>query len=387
MTGGMNGIVSQEHAAGTCAWCQAPVPPESQFCPSCGEPVAETNRTVAAPSATAASTAIATAPTLFLERGGRLRVGDDLRRRLLEASRRELGPDGDGILREITERSLNVPFDEITYAELPHLLIAVHQSAPALAGSAPARDTARALDALAVDLQAEMRRRLVERLAVSLGPAAEPFIVNVCAGIDLDFGQVAVPQLPLVAAAVERAGAIFGPDLARSLAAMVDDAGALPGVAEPVSAIATEQLGVEGDALIRDLCRERLGKDLTALQIDDLEPLSRAVERDGPTRIGTTRTAAFIAAARFAVVNPANSARALLVQVVNREMGPAGEAFLKKTCARHGLPIEVIGYEHMPWLAGVLRQEAAPLLGASGAERLALAVERLQPEGAAREES
>jgi hypothetical protein len=379
MAGSVNGIISREQAAGSCSWCQASVPPESQYCPSCGEPVSEANQAVAA------STALATAPTLFIERGGRLRIGNDLRRRLLEAARRELGQDGDSILREITERSLNVPFEEITYAELPHLLIAVHQGAPALAGRTPARDTARALDLLHVELEMEMQGRLIERLSESLGPAAEPFIVNVCAGIGLEYGQVTVPQLPLVAAAAERAGTIFGPVLARSLAVTVGSAGAMPGVAERVAVIATEQLGAEGDALIRDLCRVRLEKDLTEIQFDDLASLSRAVESDGPLRIGTTRTAAFITAARFAAVNPTNSARAPLVQVMNREMGPAGEVFLKKSCSRHGLPIEVVCYEHMPWLAGVLRQEAEPLLGARGAERLALAVERLQPEGATRD--
>ncbi len=376
MAGSVNGIVTQTQGIGSCSWCQASLPGEAQFCPSCGEPVSEPNRSVAV---TAAST---TTPAIFVERGGRLRIAEDLRRRLLEAARRELGPDGDSILCDITELALNIPFEEITYAELPHLLIAVHQGAPALAGRDPADDLVRALDALHIDLEDELRRRLVDTLSASLGPAAEPFIVNVCAGIDLDFQQVAVSQLPLVAAATERAGAIFGPALAQSLAATVDGARSAPGVAERVDQIATGRLGPEGDAMIRDLCRERLGKDLNDLQVDDIAVLIQVVEADGPLRIGTMRTAAFITAARFAVVNPTHSVRTSLVQVVNREMGPAGEVFLKKTCSKHGLPFEAVCTEHLPWLAGILRREAAPLLGDSGAERLAVAVERLRPAGA-----
>jgi hypothetical protein len=376
MAGSVNGIVAQTQGIGACSWCQAPLPGEAQFCPSCGEPVSEPSRAVAVTAATA------TTPAVFVERGGRLRIADDLRRRLLEAARRELGQDGDTILCDITELALNIPFEEITYAELPHLLIAVHQGAPALAGRDPALDLAQALDALRIELEAELRRRLVDNLSTSLGPAAEPFIVNVCAGIDLDFRQVAVPQLPLVAAATERAGAIFGPALAQALAATVDGAGTLPGVADRIITTATGRLGPEGDAVIREVCRERLGKDLDDLQVDDITSLIRAVESDGSIRIGTMRTAAFITAARFAVVNPTSSARSPLVQLVNREMGPAGEIFLKKTCSKHGLPFEAVCYEHLPWLSGILRQEAAPLLGAPGAEHLALAVERLRPEGA-----
>src|SRR5687768_150503 len=105
MAGSVNGIVTQTQGIGSCSWCQASLPGEAQFCPSCGEPVSEPNRSVAV---TAAST---TTAAVFVERGGRLRIAEDLRRRLLEAARRELGPDGDSILCDITELALNIPFE------------------------------------------------------------------------------------------------------------------------------------------------------------------------------------------------------------------------------------------------------------------------------------
>lgn len=372
MVGSVKGIVPQEQSTGACSWCQAPLPAESQFCPSCGEPVTEASRAVAVATATPA-------PAVYVERGGRLRIADELRRRLLECARRELGPDGDTILCDITELALNVPLEEIAYTELPHLFIAVHQGAPTLAGRDPARAMAGALEGLHGAIEAEMRQRLLDSFAAAMGQVAEPFLVNACAGIDLDFGQITATHLPLVAAAVEQAGAIFGPAVATALAAGVETARATGGLTDRVTAIAVSNVGPEGDALIRELCRDRLGKDLAEIDVEDVLPLALAVEGEGPVRIGTMRTAAFITAARFAVVNPTNSARTLLVQAVNREMGPAGEVFLKKSCTKNGLPFEAICYEHLTWLADVLRQEAAPLLGADGADRLAQAVQRLQP--------
>jgi hypothetical protein len=374
IVGSAGEVIAPEQGAEVCSWCRAVVPPESQFCPSCGEPVTVTSRAVAV-------TAASPAPAVYVERG-RLRLAGDLRRRLLEAARRELGPDGDTILCDITELALNAPLEEITYTELPHLFIAVHQGAPALAGRDPARDLARALEALHAEEESAMHRRLLDGLAAFMGPAAEPFLVNVCAGIDLDVAQITVPQLPLVAAAVERAGAIFGPAHAASLGASVHTARAAPEIPGRAVAVAISHIGPEGESLIREICRERLGKDLDAIEIDDLAPLTAAVADDAPARIGAMCTSAFITAARFAVVNPTRPVRAPLVQAVNRELGPAGEIFLRKACTKNGLPFEAICSEHLPWLAQVLRQEAAPLLGEAGAERLAQGVRSLQPEPA-----
>lgn len=376
MAGSVNGIVSQGQTAGSCSWCQSPLPAESQFCPNCGEPVTETSRAVTVAVAAAA------APTVAIERGGRLCIAGDLRRSLLESARRELGRQGEDTLRDITEQALSLPLEEITYAELPHLFIAVHQDAPVRAGREPAGDLARALEGLHADMEAEMRRRLLDGFTATMGSVAEPFLVNVCAGIDLDFARLTLPQLPLLAAAVERDGAIFGQPVAASLGAAVESMHSAPDAPDRLIAVATEHVGPEGEALIGELCRGRLGKDLAEIDIEQILPLAAAVEEDGPARIGAQRTAAFITAARFAVVNPSDSPQAPLVRVVNREMGPAGEVFLRRSCNRNGLPYEAICYEHLPWLAEVLRQEATPLLGAAGADRLAQDVQRLQAERA-----
>lgn len=306
-----------------------------------------------------------------------------LQQRLLDAARRELGPDGESLLRATCHRTLACDLEQVTYDQLPELLATVEREGPMMVGGASAAAMAGELYRLRTHADADLGSRLVRALTARLGPAADPCLAHVCSKLGLTLANLERAQLPLIATVIERDGAaLLGPELARSVASACEEARRArpPGLDRLLTEIAREHGGPAGIAVIRELARARLGIDLEGVDIDGIAVLARAVEREGAGRIGAARTTAFIEAARRAIVGPGEPLRAHLLAVANAHLGPAALVFLKRVCACKGVPFEAVSYEHLVWLAEALRAEMVSLVGEDEAKEFAARVRALLPE-------
>ncbi len=304
-------------------------------------------------------------------------IGTALQKRLLDTAKQHLGPGGDTILRDAAQSALAIPLEQVTYAQLPALINAAERVSAPAAGRDIAFAIASDLDTLARDAEVGLAGRLVGAVGKRLGPSAEPFLTNICSRLGFPLEEVERAQLPQIASAVRRdAGVLLGPETAEAVAVAVLEAGDArpPGLVSRVLEIAREHGGDAGEKLVRDLCHERLEFELDNIPVAGIGPLARAVERDGPPRLGTVQTAAFMAAVRVAMVSPADDLRAKIIALCNRQIGPAGPVFVKKATAKHGLPFDAVDFEHIMWLAEVLRAEAAPIVGKQGGDDLARGV-------------
>ena len=192
-------------------------------------------------------------------------------------------------------------------------------------------------------------------------------------------------MLPRLMAAIESEARPFvGGDAAASLSAAVEQARRQrpPGLVALVLEIVAEYAGDEGEQICRELCRTHLDVELEELDLDRLPALARAVEAHAAPLIGASRTAAFLAAARQAIVEPGNPLRARLGELAGRQLGPAAGVFVRRAVERNGVPFDAVSYEHLHWLADVLRREAALLAGDAEADELARRVRLLLPEKA-----
>jgi hypothetical protein len=306
-----------------------------------------------------------------------------LQQRLIEAARRELGPGGDTLVRDLCQRALGCGIEQVTYAQLPELIAAVEREAPLRAGGAAAAAMAAELDRLRVHADADLGNRLVRALSQRLGPAADPCLVYVCGKLGLTLADLDRTQLPLIAAVIEKDGAaLLGPEQARFVAGACEEARRTrpPGLALLLTEVAAEHGGPEGTSILQELARSRLGADLDQVDIEGISVLARAVEQDGPARIGAARTAAFVAAFRHAVVDPGDALRAQLLELTSAHIGPAASVFLRRICTRQGVPFEAVSFEHLMWLADALGAEVSPLVGQREADEFAAQVRALLPE-------
>lgn len=307
-----------------------------------------------------------------------------LQNRLLEAARRQLGPNGEVFLRDITERTAGTTLEQVSYAQLPKLFEAVEREAPAAAGRDSATALAEELDRLHAHADADLSDRLARALERVIGPAADACVGTICRRLGFAPEELDRAHLPEFAAAVEHeAAGLLGADTARALAAAAEETRRArpPGLGLLVAQVATEHAGEEGEQVVRALCHERLEVDLDEVDVEGIALLARAVEHDGAGRIGAARTAAFLIAARQAIVAPGAALRTRLLELGHQFVGPAATVFLKKLTAAQGLPFEAISYEHLMWLAGLLRVETTPLIGGQDADEFAAAVRGLLTEG------
>jgi hypothetical protein len=304
-------------------------------------------------------------------------IGSALQTRLLDAAKRHLGPGGDSALKDAAEHVVGVPLEQVAYAQLPALLSAVERDALLVAGRQTAFAIAEELDRLHVDAEAGLSGRLIGAVGKRLGPSAEPFLTNVCAKLKLHLETIDRGHLPQLADAVRQdAVLLLGPEVAGQLGQAVEEAaGARPvGLSKRVVELATEHAGAQGEPVMRELCHERLEIDLDDLDVDGVSLLARAVERDGPAKFGALCAAKFVAAAKQATVSPADGLRQKVLELAKRSVGPAGPDFVKRSCAKAGVPFEAVDFEHVMWLAEVVRTEAAPLVGKKGADEMARAI-------------
>ena len=313
-------------------------------------------------------------------------VGGAMQARLLDAAIRQLGVDGDLLLQETAEQTFGAPLQHLTHAQLADLLGVMEQRAPERLGQDVSRELAADLDRLVDESDAIFHRRLIGAATKSVGPSAEPLLRNMCTRLGLELETVRPGEAQALAAAIRKEVAAFlGVETATALAAAiievahVDSADLLPRVVT----LSRERIGEAGEAVIRRMCREHLELGLDDLDGNAVRRLSRVVAESGSAAIGRARAASFCAAARLVVANPADSLRRSVLELTTRAFGPAAGDFVREACTAEGVPFEALDYEHLPWLAEVLRERAALVMGKKVAESLAASMRAL-PTGANR---
>lgn len=302
-------------------------------------------------------------------------LGTALQNRLLGVARRELGADGEATVRATAQRTFDRPLDQLTYAELPVLFAAIErqESSPAT-GRDAALALATAIDGLRSGCDAGLGAVVVGLVGKRLGSAAEPFLVKICAKLEIRLDSLDRAALPGLADAARRdAAVLLGTDGADAVASAVLDARAVrpADLVAQIAGLAREHLGPDGETIVRAICRERLEAELDEVDVEGLAVLARAVERDAPGRVRDTRAGTFLTAAKLAVASPSEPLRVKISELASREIGPAGPVFVKKACAKHGMPFEAIDFEHIAWFAEVIRGEATPIIGRKTADELA----------------
>lgn len=307
-------------------------------------------------------------------------IGTAQQARLFDAARRHLGPGGDATFKEAARATFDLPMDQLTYSHLMSVLKNFESSAAATLGRQPAAALAAAIRKLGDGRDTGLGDRLIAAIAKRLGPAAEPFVETVCKRQGLLIATVDKNDLAQLAQAVKQdASLLLGDEAAASLAAAVLECGAgrNPDLAPKCIALAAEHLGADGEAMVRSVCRNRLEVELEDLSTETLDLLARIVEEDLPVRVGAARAAAFVEAAKQSISSPATELREKILLFAKRAIGPVGEQFVQQTCAKNGLPFRAVDYEHLMWLAEILRSEGAPILGKQKADDLAREVRGL----------
>lgn len=304
-------------------------------------------------------------------------VAAGLQSRILQAAEKHLGPSANEFVRDVCSARLNTSFETIEYNQLTALIRAIQVDAGPILGRRTADALATDILQLKADVEAGLSGRLVGTVARVLGPAAEPFIRNVCAKINVSLDHVDRTTLPLVAqAAGAEAVALLGKDTAEAVqhaierAATAKPAGMVAGIIDA----ARQHTGPAGETFIRDLCRTKLEIELDEIEPDGLVPLADAIRNEAAGVIGSAGATAFAQAVAAAVVSPNESLRARISEVARRFVGPAGDDFLRRSCRKMGMPWDAVDYEHMMWLAEVVRAESTPLIGKQKADDFARTV-------------
>jgi hypothetical protein len=207
-----------------------------------------------------------------------------------------------------------------------------------------------------------------------VGSVAEPLLRSTCSSLGFLLETVDPSQLPELAEAMREATlALLGAETADALrVSVLESARTRPAALTPqILAVAREHLGDKGETIIQRLCREHLEIALDDLDAGSVRALAAAVERHGPAVIGAALAKGFSADMSRALVSPAEPLRQRIVTATRDVVGPLAPDFLNEVCAQRGLPFHAVDYEHLMWLAEVLRAETAPLAGKRAADGLA----------------
>lgn len=301
-------------------------------------------------------------------------IGEALQTRLIDVAKRQLGAEGEALLRETARDVFDAPLHQLTYAQLPLLFSTIEHYAGEKLGAAPARLLAREIKTLVAASEAQIPEALVGSVSKQIGGMARALLEMSCARLDLELDLVTIEQLPELAAAVRvDAEVLFSRQSADALAEAVTRVQQLQPVQmlAQLTAIATRRLGIHGEITIRRLCRDRLEIEPEDLTIATLPLLARIIEQEGSTVIGAARVEPLIAAARQCLISPAETLRVKVIDLVSRMVGPAATSLLEDGCARRGLPFQSVEYEHLMWLTEVVRAETLPLVGKRRSDDLA----------------
>lgn len=299
------------------------------------------------------------------------------RTRILEATTQRLGSIGPDFARETCRADLATEFDALDYRAVDAFVTALTATAGAMLGRRMTDALAGAILRLADDERWSLSARLVLSVSHVLGAAAAPFLRTICAGLGITLEGIDRRALPRLArTAATHARPVFGPETAeavrREIAAAV--AACPDGLAAELRDLAHHHAGPHGEDLLREVCRASLGLDLDEAGPEHLRPLANAVRTDVSPATITAATAAFAASVQAALVSPHDGLRDDLFVVAQRFIGPAGEEFLRKACARHGVPWEAVEDEHLEWLAETVRAEAVLFIGKAAADDFARSI-------------
>jgi hypothetical protein len=293
--------------------------------------------------------------------------------KILEAAERHLGPSADEIVRDVCRTRLETPFEKIEYHQLGTLIRSVEADAAAVLRQR-AEGLAQDIRQLQEDIEAGVPGRLVNSVARLLGPAAEPFMRNVCQRLGFELESVDKSRLAEVAreASIE-AAPVFGQDTADALRGAVERAATVrpAGMESSLIEAATRHIGPKGEKFIRELCRSKLEIDLDEIEPECLGLLGDAIGNEAGGMINKGGSAAFMQAVSLALTSPNVSLRAKVVETAKKFIGPAAEDFMRRSCKKSGMPWDAVDYEHMMWLAEVVRAESFPLIGKKSADEFA----------------
>jgi len=307
-------------------------------------------------------------------------IGLALQRRMLDSASRHLGPTAGGFVRDVCVRQLNTPFEGIEYHQLTALLKAIQADAGPLLGQSASDALAADVIQLLTDVDAGIPGRVIGNVSRVMGPSADPFLRAVCGKLNIELDIIDRTTLPMIAdAARVDALPLLGEEAARAVqTAVARSANSRPAVmAAQIVAAARRHAGPAGETFVRELCRTRFACDLDQIEPDGLEPLAHAIRTEGASVIGTAGAIAFGRAIAGALTSPDDGVRAKVVEIARQYVGPAAEEFLRRGCRKQGMPWEGVDYEHMMWLAEVVRAESASLIGKQSADDFARAVRRL----------
>jgi len=314
-------------------------------------------------------------------------IGAAMQHRLLTAAIRHLGPGGDALVEQIAQETFGQPLPHLTHAQMAELLGVIEQRAPERLGQDVSRALATDLEQLQRDADATFSGRLIRAVHTYVGPAAEPLLRVICAGIGCELETASPRQVPALAAAIAtHTAALFGTETAAALGSAVRDAAhtELVDLRPRILVLARQHIGEGGEEVLRRICRERLEVGFDDLDSTAIGMLARAVDESGLLLIGRARVAAFCAAARLAVANPVQSLQQRILERATRAFGPAGSDIVRETCAAEGMPFDAIDEEHLSWIAEVLHAGVASLLGAKGATDFAARLRSLSADREAR---
>jgi hypothetical protein len=301
-------------------------------------------------------------------------VASALQTRILDAAERHLGPSAGDFVRDICRTRLDVAFEAIEYHQLNALIKAIQAEAGPVLGQRTADALADDILQLQGDVDAGLPGRLLGGVARVLGPAAEPFVRNVCARLKVELETVDRGLLPLLAQeAADEARPLLGGETAEAVRRAIErSATARPaGMVARIVEAASQHAGRRGETFIRDLCRKKLEIDLDEIEPDGLRALADAVRAEGPAAIGADAATAFAQAVAAVLVSPNTALRAKIVEAARKYMGPAGEEFMRRSCRKMGMPWDAVDMEHMMWLAEVVRAESTPFIGKKSADDFA----------------
>lgn len=303
-------------------------------------------------------------------------IANGLQSRILDAAGKHLGPAASDFIRDLCHDRLKVPFEQIEYTHVTPLLRAIEVEAGPLLGRRTADAFADELLALARDVEAGIPGRLVGSAGRVLGPAADPFMRNVCRKLGIDLDMIDRTTLPLVAEAAEAdARPLFGDETAEAIRHAIERGALRPaGLVTRVIDASTRHLGRGGEEFIRAMCRARLEIELEEIAPEGLPRLAEGVRTEAAALIGHAGAQEFARAVAAALVSPNTGLRARIVDLARKFVGPAGEDFLKRSCRRAGMPWEAVDVDHLMWLAEVVRAESAPIVGKKKADEFARSV-------------
>lgn len=304
-------------------------------------------------------------------------ISSALQHRIIKAAETHLGPQADEFVRDVCRNRLDTPFEALEFTRINALLKAIEQDAGEVLGCRTAEALAEAILQIKADVEAGLAGRLIGSLARVMGPAAEPFMRNVCQKSGTSLDAVTRDALPALArTAKTEALPLLGEETAGAVEHVIARAATArpPAMLAGILAAARDCLGARGEEILRQLCRSRLETDLDEIEPEALALLADAIRVQSVDLIGSANAAAFAQAVAAALMSPNVALRGRLAETARKYVGPAGEDFLRRSCRRAGMPWEAVDVEHMMWLAEVVRTESTALIGKKQADDFARVV-------------